>query len=122
VLLFHDQEHQKLKALYLSLQNFSLTNSNIKDLEKLLSQLKEFPSTKLSLTGYANSSGPEAYNMKLSKSRAQSVKKYLISKDVNADRLICNGNGEANPIASNKTKEGRAKNRRVEIENYDYKT
>lgn len=96
-----------------------LTKSNIKDLEKLLSQLKEFPNAKVTLNGYADSSGPDAYNMKLSKSRAQSVKKYLMSKGVNADRLICNGKGEANPIASNKTKEGRAKNRRVEIEKYE---
>jgi len=85
-------------------------------LEKLIKQLKKHPSAKVSLTGYADSSGPEAYNLKLSKRRAQTVKKHLIANGIDADRLICDGKGEANPIASNKTKEGRAQNRRVEIE------
>lgn len=104
--------------------NFEFDSNNIaqpnkKFLEKLLAQLKKFPDVNVSLTGYTDSSGPKAYNLRLSKLRAQSVKKHLVSNGINADRLICDGRGEANPIASNKTKEGRAKNRRVEVEKYE---
>ncbi len=64
----------------------------------------------------ADSIGTEAYNQKLSERRANSVKQYLISKGVPADRIYAEGKGELQPIATNKTREGRAQNRRVEIE------
>ena len=94
----------------------NLTKADTDALSRLLAQLKKFPAANVSLTGYADSSGPDAYNLKLSKRRAQSVKKYLISNGIDADRLVCDGKGEINPVATNKTKEGRAQNRRVEIE------
>ncbi len=96
-----------------------LNSPDKKALARLLDQLNAHPSVKVSLTGYADSSGPDAYNLKLSKRRAQSVKKYLIANGINEGRLICSGKGELNPVASNKTKEGRAQNRRVEIEKYE---
>ena len=67
-------------------------------------------------TGHTDSIGTEAYNQKLSERRANTVKQYLISKGVPADRIYAEGKGELQPVASNKTREGRAKNRRVEIE------
>lgn len=67
-------------------------------------------------TGHTDWTGPEEYNMKLSLRRAESVKAYLVSKGVPADRVYVEGKGETQPIASNKTREGRAQNRRVEIE------
>lgn len=67
-------------------------------------------------TGYTDSIGTEAYNMKLSQRRSDAVKQYLISKGVDADHIYAEGKGESNPIASNKTRDGRAHNRRVEIE------
>lgn len=96
-----------------------LNSPDKKALARLLDQLNAHPSVKVSLTGYADSSGPDAYNLKLSKRRAQSVKKYLVANGINEGRLICSGKGELNPVASNKTKEGRAQNRRVEIEKYE---
>lgn len=67
--------------------------------------------------GHADSTGPDAYNMKLSVRRAEgAVKAYLVSKGIEANRVYTEGKGEKQPIASNRTKEGRAKNRRVEIE------
>ncbi|MGB6009154.1 outer membrane protein OmpA [Castellaniella sp.] len=66
--------------------------------------------------GHTDSIGTEAYNQKLSERRANSVKQYLVSKGVPADRVYAEGKGELQPVASNKTREGRAQNRRVEIE------
>jgi len=67
-------------------------------------------------TGHTDSIGTEQYNMGLSQRRANTVKNYLISKGIPADRIYAEGKGESSPIASNKTREGRAQNRRVEIE------
>jgi len=67
-------------------------------------------------TGYTDSTGPAAYNLKLSERRAQSVKDYLVQQGVPANLIYTEGKGMADPIASNATREGRALNRRVEIE------
>ncbi|MVW79001.1 outer membrane protein OmpA [Bordetella sp. 02P26C-1] len=66
--------------------------------------------------GHTDSIGTEAYNMGLSERRAASVKAYLVSRGIDPNRIYTEGKGEAQPIASNKTREGRAQNRRVEIE------
>lgn len=66
--------------------------------------------------GHTDSIGSDAYNQKLSVRRAESVKSYLVSKGVEPNRIYTEGKGEKQPVASNKTKDGRAKNRRVEIE------
>jgi OOP family OmpA-OmpF porin len=66
--------------------------------------------------GHTDSIGTEQYNMGLSQRRANTVKNYLVSKGIDANRIYAEGKGEAQPIASNKTREGRAQNRRVEIE------
>ena len=66
--------------------------------------------------GHTDSIGSDAYNQKLSVRRAESVKAYLISKGVEPNRIYTEGKGEKQPVASNKTKDGRQKNRRVEIE------
>ena len=66
--------------------------------------------------GHTDSVGADAYNQKLSVRRAEAVKAYLVSKGIETNRVYTEGKGEAQPVADNKTKEGRAKNRRVEIE------
>ncbi len=66
--------------------------------------------------GHTDSIGADAYNQKLSVRRAESIKAYLVSKGVEPNRIYTEGKGEKQPVASNKTKDGRAKNRRVEIE------
>jgi OOP family OmpA-OmpF porin len=66
--------------------------------------------------GHADSIGSDAYNQKLSVRRAESVKAYLVSKGIEPNRVYTEGKGEKQPVADNKTREGRAKNRRVEIE------
>ena len=66
--------------------------------------------------GHTDSVGTDAYNQKLSVRRAEAVKAYLVSKGVEKNRVYTEGKGEKQPVADNKTTEGRAKNRRVEIE------
>ncbi len=66
--------------------------------------------------GHTDSDGSDASNQKLSIQRAESVKSYLVSKGVEKNRVYTEGKGEKSPVADNKTKEGKAKNRRVEVE------
>jgi OOP family OmpA-OmpF porin len=66
--------------------------------------------------GHTDSVGTDAYNKKLSVKRAEAVKAYLVSKGIEKNRIYTEGKGESQPVADNKTTEGRAKNRRVEIE------
>ena len=66
--------------------------------------------------GHTDAIGSDAYNQKLSERRAMAVKDFLLTQNLPADRIYTEGKGEKQPEASNKTKEGRAKNRRVEVE------
>lgn len=67
-------------------------------------------------TGHTDSVGSDAYNQKLSERRAAAVKAYLVSKGIAASKVTTIGKGESQPVATNKTAEGRQKNRRVDIE------
>jgi outer membrane protein OmpA-like peptidoglycan-associated protein len=84
-------------------------------LDEAASILGKNPDVAVSVDGYTDSVGTDAYNMKLSQRRADAVKTYLVGKGVSAGRLTPHGFGETNPVASNDTKEGRAMNRRVEL-------
>ena len=84
-------------------------------LADIIGILKEYPSAKFTVEGHTDSVGSEKLNQRLSDSRANSVKEYLTSHGIDAFRLSSQGYGESNPIDSNKTKSGRANNRRVEI-------
>ena len=66
--------------------------------------------------GHTDNVGSDVYNQKLSVKRAESVKAYLVSKGIEKNRIYTEGKGEKQPVADNKTNEGRGKNRRVEIE------
>ena len=66
--------------------------------------------------GHTDSTGPDGYNQKLSVRRAEAVKAYLVSKGIESNRIYTEGKGLTQPVADNKTREGRAKNRRVEVE------
>jgi outer membrane protein OmpA-like peptidoglycan-associated protein len=97
------------------LNSANLTTASKANLDKIAQVFLEFPDTELMLEGHTDSSGDDAYNMTLSNNRAKSVATYLQAKGVDASRMSVKGYGETAPRFDNATKEGQAKNRRVEI-------
>ncbi|HTD41930.1 MAG TPA: OmpA family protein [Mucilaginibacter sp.] len=85
------------------------------NLQKLAVSLKNNPQTNILVVGHTDSTGTASHNMDLSVRRAASVRSYLINDGVDGSRLTTQGKGETEPIADNRTTEGRAQNRRVEI-------
>jgi OOP family OmpA-OmpF porin len=85
-------------------------------LDDLVSKVKGINLEVIIAVGHTDSVGSDAYNQKLSVRRAEAVKAYLVSKGIEKNRIYTEGKGEKQPVASNVTNEGRAKNRRVEIE------
>lgn len=100
---------------------FDFDSATLKDamksaLNAIIEKIKGTPGTEqLDIVGHTDSSGPEAYNQGLSERRAQSVADYLQTFGVQPGDMTVSGRGEAQPVADNGTKEGRKKNRRVEI-------
>jgi len=84
-------------------------------LDSVVSVLKQRPTAKAEIDGYTDSAGKPAHNKQLSERRAEAVKEYLVKQGIAAGNLTTKGFGEDNPVASNKTKEGRAENRRVTL-------
>ena len=84
-------------------------------LADIIGILKEYSSAKFTVEGHTDSVGSDTLNQRLSDSRANSVKEYLVENGIDAFRLSALGYGESKPIDSNKNRAGRANNRRVEI-------
>jgi OmpA-OmpF porin, OOP family len=100
---------------------FDFNKSNLKPegrqlLDQVAAQLNTIKLETVIAVGYTDSIGSVDYNLGLGQRRADAVKAYLVSKGVAADRIYTESKGKADPIASNATAEGRAKNRRVEVE------
>ncbi|NBP27360.1 MAG: OmpA family protein [Betaproteobacteria bacterium] len=85
-------------------------------LDKLVQQAKDLNLEVIVAVGHTDSVGTDAYNQKLSERRAAAVKAYLVSKGIAANRIYTEGKGEKSPVADNNSKDGRSKNRRVEVE------
>ena len=85
-------------------------------LDSLAGKVKSLTLEVIVAVGHTDSVGTDAYNQKLSIRRAEAVKKHLVSQGIEAKRIYVEGKGESQPVADNKTAEGRAKNRRVQIE------
>jgi outer membrane protein OmpA-like peptidoglycan-associated protein len=100
--------------------NFDFDKADIRPdaaviLDEAASILNDNPGRNVSVAGHTDSVGADAYNQSLSERRAAAVKDYLAGRGVDAGRLTTSGYGESNPIASNDTADGRALNRRVEL-------
>ena len=85
-------------------------------LDDVTDKLKGMKLEVIIAVGHTDRIGSDKYNQKLSEKRAEAVKAYLVGKGVDANRVYTEGKGENQPVADNRTREGRAKNRRVEIE------
>jgi outer membrane protein OmpA-like peptidoglycan-associated protein len=93
----------------------SLKGSAQSDLAEFARVLNEYPDTKLEIQGHTDSTGSKEHNRRLSQERADAVVSYLTQAQVARSRIVSEGLGEAGPVSSNATADGRAKNRRVEI-------
>ncbi len=89
--------------------------SSTKSLDAILKIIKQNPNTKYTIHGHTDNTGPEDYNEYLSRARANAVKKYFTNRGIANNRLEAKGFGSKSPVATNNTPEGRAENRRVEI-------
>jgi outer membrane protein OmpA-like peptidoglycan-associated protein len=109
-----------IKNIEFENNSYILTENSKKELDKFVlflnKKLEKYRLIGVSLTGHTDNIGTEEYNQKLSEQRAKSVEEYLISKGISDYSILTNGKGESEPIATNETEEGRAKNRRVEYE------
>lgn len=90
-------------------------NAEVKLSEVAKALTQQDPDSKLVVEGHADSQGEDQHNLELSQQRAEAVREYLVAHGIAADRIVAKGYGEGRPIADNKTAEGRANNRRVEI-------
>jgi len=104
-----------LKNIFFETGSDQLLSSSDFEIMKLKKILEEAAEAKIRITGYTDNVGSDADNQTLSLNRATSVKNALIEKGINASRIMVQGLGEANPIDTNDTEEGRKKNRRVEF-------
>jgi len=93
----------------------TLRPDSIATLDAAAATLKEWGEVRIEVAGHTDSVDTDAYNLKLSQRRADAVRAYLIEKGIAAERLFAKGYGEAQPVADNRTPEGRFKNRRVEL-------
>lgn len=105
----------RLKDVYFDLDDYRLKPAAKTELDKLYELLIKYPGMDIELGGHTDSLNTESYNLTLSANRVKACADYLLSKGIGAKRLSYKGYGEAVPIASNSTEEGRAINRRVEF-------
>lgn len=104
-----------LRGVHFDFDKYNLRPEAKPILDEAAKILNENPELSVEVQGYTDSIGTDAYNLALSDRRANTVKDYLVSQGVAASRLTVEGFGEADPVATNDTEEGRAQNRRVEL-------
>ena len=114
--IFREGTILSLKNLQFDTDSYEIKPRSYDELDKLYSLLKDNHRIKITVNGYTDNVGSEKRNIYLSKMRAKAVMEYLVKKGIEPERISYKGYGEDNPIMSNETKEGRATNRRVEIE------
>jgi outer membrane protein OmpA-like peptidoglycan-associated protein len=99
--------------VYFDFDSAELRPESITELERVVKFMNDIPTSTAQIVGHTDSIGTEQYNLALSERRAKSVYDYLTSRGVDPSRLQAIGRGEAEPVATNETAEGRQLNRRV---------
>ena len=105
-----------LTGVTFAFDSANLTDSSRPVLDGVAGSLKQHPLVRVEVQGYTDSKGSLAYNIRLSRRRAQAVREYLLGEGVGASQLTARGYGPRDPVASNRTADGRARNRRVVLE------
>jgi len=103
------------KQIFFNFDSSTLKEESYSALDDAVKILKSYPNLTFVIEGHTDSIGPVAYNLNLSKERADAVMNYFISKGISASTISAIGYGEDKPISTNETEKGRSKNRRVEI-------
>ncbi|XCF06392.1 OmpA family protein [Tamlana crocina] len=109
------QLNEYAKTILFDTGKSTIKSQSAEVLADIIKILNEYPNSKFTVEGHTDSVGSETLNQRLSDSRANAVKEYLVENGIDAFRLSALGYGESKPIDSNKTRAGRANNRRVEI-------
>jgi outer membrane protein OmpA-like peptidoglycan-associated protein len=104
-----------LNNVFFDTDSYSLKPESKVELDKLVNFLNDNTTLKIELGGHTDNQGSKEHNLLLSKDRANTVKKYLESQGIAAERLTTNGYADAKPIDTNDTEKGRANNRRMEF-------
>lgn len=104
-----------LNNIFFDVNKFDLKPESQVELDKIVQLLNDNPAVKIQISGHTDNVGKPAENLVLSNNRAKTVVSYLINKRISPQRLSYKGFGETQPVADNKTDEGRAKNRRTEM-------
>ncbi len=105
----------KKTKIYFAHNSSTIEKKSYQQLNQMSTLLKKCPNTFIVINGYSDNSGEEQYNQQLSQQRAKSVEAYLLSQGIKKEFIKTFGHGSKNPLASNETKEGREKNRRIEF-------
>jgi outer membrane protein OmpA-like peptidoglycan-associated protein len=104
-----------LRSVHFDFDKAAIRPDAVPVLNEAASMLKEEGTVAVIVAGHTDSKGTDAYNMRLSRSRADAVRDYLIQRGVASKRIRIEAFGESKPLASNDTEDGRAQNRRVEL-------
>ncbi len=113
-----------LNNVYFDVDKATIKPESYKQLDELVELMKLKKGMEIEIAGHTDNTGSKEHNLKLSQLRAEAVKNYLVKKGISAKRIVAKGYGDTEPIATNDTPEGRAKNRRIEvriIKDYKYK-
>ena len=104
-----------IEGIYFASGKATIRTKSRGALNKVVETLEKYPEIRLEISGHTDDTGSKDLNMELSQARADAVKDYLVEKGIDESRLETKGYGPENPVADNKTKAGRAKNRRIEF-------
>jgi outer membrane protein OmpA-like peptidoglycan-associated protein len=105
----------RLNNVFFDFDKFNLRDESFVELDRVVKMMSENPALEIEISAHTDSRGSDDYNLKLSDNRAKSVRDYILSKGIAANRVVSKGYGETKPVASNETDEGRQFNRRVEF-------
>jgi len=111
-----EEGHVAIYGIYFDIDRAVLKLGAEKALIEMVKLMKNNPDLKIEIQGHTDNSGSADYNLDLSSRRAEMVKKFLLAYGIKAPRMVSKGYGEEKPVAPNDTEEGRAMNRRVELE------